>query len=80
MTVTAQATLSKFEICNGFTLESPGIYMTPSIVYSPIEAQIVVTGKFFNDIECKLLEKTYPLIEVGGSIPIERKLIYSFYN
>jgi len=76
-TIKAQATLSKFEVCDGFTIESSGIYSNPKIEYSDVVAQIKLEGNFLNNIECSLFDWSAPIIE-SGSIPLGRKLIYSF--
>ena len=75
--ITVQATLAKFEVCNGFTINSSGIYTDPKIEYSDVVAEIKVLGKFLNNIECSLFNWNAPIITTG-SIPLERKLIYSF--
>lgn len=76
--ITAQVTLTKFEISNGLTIESNGLYHTPKITFSNAVADIACTGKFFNDYECKLFESENYMLFEGDEMKLDKEIIYSF--
>lgn len=77
--ITAQATLSKFEISNGFTIETNGLYHTPKIIYSDVVGEIKVEGDFFNKFKCEIWQTTTVFIK-DGTNPLGKELLFSFNN